>query len=96
MAHRLLEPRVVDEVERAAGVHAGWAWTHTGFTDLSHRAAHPCGVFLGTPFSVCAKLDSSLGGAEQFTAELNGSSGVTIVLCSFVRPSLTMLSGSPR
>ncbi len=72
MTHPLLAPGIVHAVERAAAEHRGRRWTHTGFTDLSHRASHPCGIFAGTPFSVFAKLDRSPAGAEQFTAELNG------------------------
>lgn len=74
MTHPLLDPRVVQAVERAATEHLARAWKHAGFTDLNHRATHPCGIFTGTPFSVFAKLDSSPAGEEQFTAELNGFS----------------------
>jgi fructosamine-3-kinase len=70
--HSLLDPQIVDAVERAATEHLGHAWSHTGFTDLNHRASHPGGIFTGTPFSVFAKLDASTTGEEQFTAELNG------------------------
>jgi fructosamine-3-kinase len=72
VTHPLLAPGIVHAVERAAARHRGRRWTHTGFTDLSHRASHPCGIFAGTPFSVFAKLDDSPDGPEQFTAERNG------------------------
>jgi fructosamine-3-kinase len=72
VTHPLLVPGIVDAVEEAAARHRGRCWAHTGFTDLSHRASHPCGIFGGTPFSVFAKLDDSPAGPEQFTAELNG------------------------
>ena len=72
MTHPLLDRLVVRAVERAATEHLGRAWTCVGFTDLNHRASHPCGIFAGTPFSVFAKLDASPAGADQFTAELNG------------------------
>jgi fructosamine-3-kinase len=70
--HPLLDPLIVHAVRRAAARHRGQAWAPTGFTDLNHRASHPCGIFTGTPFSVFAKLDRSPVGAEQFTAELSG------------------------
>ena len=70
--HPLLDPEIVNAVEGAAAGHLGRSWSHTGFTDLNHRASHPCGIFTGTPLSVFAKLDSSASGEEQFTAELNG------------------------
>ena len=72
MAHPLLDPGIVHAVRRAAAEHRGRPWAAAGFTDLSHRASHPCGVFTGTPFSVFAKLDSSPAGQEQLTAELRG------------------------
>ena len=72
MTHPLLNPVIVAAVERAATDHRGRAWAQTGFTDLNHRATHPCGIFTGTPFSVFAKLDTSPSGQEQFTAELSG------------------------
>jgi fructosamine-3-kinase len=72
VAHPLLDPEVVHAVRRAAAEHRGRPWTATGFTDLNHRASHPCGVFTGSPFSVFAKLDVSPAGQDQFTAELNG------------------------
>jgi fructosamine-3-kinase len=72
VTHPLLAPVIVDAVERAAAAHLGRAWARTGFTDLNHRASHPCGIFTGTPCSVFAKLDGSPDGAERFTAELRG------------------------
>ena len=74
MTHPLLNPLIVAAVERAATHHRGRAWTQAGFTDLDHRATHPCGIFTGTPFSVFAKLDTSPSGEVQFTAELSGFS----------------------
>jgi fructosamine-3-kinase len=70
--HPLLGPEVTDAVQRAAAAHLGRPWARTGFTDLNHRASHPCGIFTGTPFSVFAKLDGSSDAAERFTAELRG------------------------
>jgi protein-ribulosamine 3-kinase len=64
----------VQAVEQAATEHLERAWPQAGFTDLNHRATHPCGIFTRTPFPVFAKLDSSSTGEEQFTAELNGFS----------------------
>jgi len=72
VTHPLLAPVIVDTVERAAAAHLGRAWARTGFTDLNHRASHPCGIFTGTPCSVFAKLDGSPDAAERFTAELRG------------------------
>jgi fructosamine-3-kinase len=72
VTHPLLDPGVVRAVERAATEQQGAAWTCVGFTDLNHRASHPCGVFAGRPFSVFAKLDRLPAGEEQFAAELNG------------------------
>jgi fructosamine-3-kinase len=72
VTHPLLNPVIVAAVERAATDHRGRSWAQTGFTDLNHRATHPCGIFTGTPFSVFAKLDTSPSGQEQFTAELSG------------------------
>jgi fructosamine-3-kinase len=74
VTHPLLNPLIVEAVERAATHHRGRAWTQAGFTDLDHRATHPCGIFTGTPFSVFAKLDTSPSGERQFTAELSGFS----------------------
>src|ERR1700688_2959023 len=74
VTHPLLNLLIVEAVERAATHHLGRAWKHTGFTDLNHRATHPCGIFTGTPFSVFAKLDTSPAGKEQCTAELSGFS----------------------
>jgi len=70
----LLDPVIVQAVERAAAGHLGRAWARTGFTDLRHRGSHPCGIFTGTPLSVFAKLDGSPSAREQFTAELRGLS----------------------
>ena len=70
--HPLLGPEVTDAVQRAAAAHLGRPWARTGFTDLNHRASHPCGIFTGTPCSVFAKLDGSPDAAERFTAELRG------------------------
>ena len=72
VTHPLLDRSVVRAVEHAATEHLGRGWTSTGFTNLNHRASHPCGIFAGTPFSVFAKFDGSAVGAEQFAAELNG------------------------
>jgi fructosamine-3-kinase len=72
VSHRLLDPVIVDAVERAAAAHLGRAWARTGFTDLNHRASHPSGIFTGTPLSVFAKLDNSPAGAERLAAELRG------------------------
>jgi len=74
VTHPLLNPSTVEAVEKAATEHRGRAWTHGGFTDLNHRATHPCGIFAGVPFSVFAKLDTSPTGEEQFAAELSGFS----------------------
>jgi fructosamine-3-kinase len=68
----LLDPAVRAAVQRAASAHCGTRWTGTGFTDLNDRAAHPCGIFQGTPFPVFAKLSTAAGAAAQFTAELAG------------------------
>jgi len=73
VTHPLLDARVVHAVEQAASEHLGHAWTRAGFVGLDHRAAHPCGIFTGVPFSVFAKLDGSPAG-EVLTAELNGLS----------------------
>jgi fructosamine-3-kinase len=70
--HPLLDPVIVDAVEQAAAAHLGHAWARTGFTDLNHRASHPCGIFTGTTCSVFAKLDGSPDAAARFTAELRG------------------------
>lgn len=74
MTHPLLNPLIVAAVERAATRHLGRAWTQAGFTDLNHRATHPCGIFSGTPISVFVKLDTSPSGQQQFAAELSGFS----------------------
>ncbi len=72
MRNPLLDPAIVDAVERAATGHLGRAWTRTGFTDLNHRASHPCGIFTGTTCSLFAKLDGSPAGPARFAAELRG------------------------
>lgn len=72
--HPLLDRSVVRAVESAAAEHCERSWTWTGFTDLRHRASHPCGIFVGTPFSVFAKLDGSADGARRVAAELAGFS----------------------
>jgi len=72
VTHPLLDRRIVGAVERAASEHCGRPWRWAGFTDLNHRASHPCGIFTGAPFSVFAKLDASPAGRDQFAAELNG------------------------
>lgn len=72
MTHPLLDPLTVEAVEKAATEHRGSSWVHRGFTDLNHRATHPCGIFTGAPFSVFAKLDTSPTGEKQFAAELSG------------------------
>jgi fructosamine-3-kinase len=74
VTHPLLNPVTVEAVEKAATEHRGRSWAHSGFTDLRHRATHPCGIFGGAPFSVFAKLDASPIGEEQFAAELSGFS----------------------
>jgi hypothetical protein len=65
LTHPLLEGAVVAAIERAASAHLGRPWVSRGFTDLSERASHPCGVLDGEPFSVFAMLavdgPSSLG-----------------------------------
>ena len=72
MAHPLLNPLIVEAVGKAATEHRGRVWAHSAFTDLDHRATHPCGIFTGMPFSVFVKLDTSPIGEEQFAAELSG------------------------
>jgi protein-ribulosamine 3-kinase len=72
LTHPLLDPMIIAAVEHAAAAHRGEAWKCSGFTDLSDRAAHPCGVLHGVPFSVFAKLTSAADGQRQFTAELAG------------------------
>lgn len=59
-------------VEVAASAHLGRPWTAAGFTDVDDRASHRCGIFWGEPFSVFVKLDRTVAGSEQFTAELRG------------------------
>ncbi len=68
----LLGQAVRRSVRRAAETHCGTRWACTGFTDLAGRAAHPCGIFQGRPFSVFAKLSTAADAAAQFTAELAG------------------------
>jgi protein-ribulosamine 3-kinase len=70
--HQLLAPPVLAAVRQAASEHRGQGWTPAGFTDRSDRAAHPCGVFHGSPFSVFAKLSLAADGRQQFEAELAG------------------------
>jgi fructosamine-3-kinase len=72
LSHPLLGPEVRAAVQQAATAHRGTRWTGTGFTDLDDRAAHPCGIFHGAPFSVFAKLSTAADGTAQFTAELAG------------------------
>jgi fructosamine-3-kinase len=72
VSHPLLDPVTVEAVERVATEHRGRAWTCDGFTDLSSRAAHPCGILHGTPFSVFAKLTTVADGQAQLEAELAG------------------------
>jgi protein-ribulosamine 3-kinase len=72
LSHPLLTDAVRAAVGRAATAHRGTLWTCTGFTDLGNRAAHPCGIFHGTPFSVFAKLGTAADAASQFTAEVTG------------------------
>jgi fructosamine-3-kinase len=74
VTHPLLDPLIVRTVADAAAGHLGRPWASAGFTDLNHRASHPCGIFTGTPLSVFAKLDSSPSARDQFTAELRGLS----------------------
>jgi fructosamine-3-kinase len=63
---------IVAAIERAATAHRGQTWVCDGFTDLGDRAAHPCGILRGTPFSVFAKLTYAANGRTQFAAELAG------------------------
>src|SRR5580692_3666489 len=73
MTHPLLDPAILGAVERAARAHGGGpGWTRRGFTDLTARAAHPAGIYLGQPFSVFAKLSVATTGPAQFAAELAG------------------------
>jgi protein-ribulosamine 3-kinase len=72
LSHPLRTDAVRGAVERAATAHRGANWACTGFTDLSDRAAHPCGIFHGTPFAVFAKLGTAAGARAQFAAELAG------------------------
>jgi len=48
-----------------------------GFTDLDDRAAHPCGILRGQPFSVFAKFSGAADARDQFTAELAGLQTLT-------------------
>ncbi|GAA2759081.1 fructosamine kinase family protein [Actinopolymorpha rutila] len=70
--HPLSAASILSAVEVAASAHLGRPWTATGFADLDDRASHPCGIFRGEPFSVFVKLDLTVAGSEQFTAELRG------------------------
>jgi protein-ribulosamine 3-kinase len=70
--HPLRDQAVVAAVESAATRHRGRQWSCAGFTDLRDRAAHPCGIFHGSPFSVFAKLSAAATGQDEFTAELAG------------------------
>jgi fructosamine-3-kinase len=72
LTHPLMDPMIIAAVERAATAHRGRQWACSGFTDLNDRAAHPCGILHGVPFSVFAKLTSASDGQAQFTAELAG------------------------
>lgn len=72
MAHPLLAVATQAAIEAVASGHRGRRWVCTGFTDLSDRASHPCGILHGKPFSVFAKLSSSSAGQDQFSAELLG------------------------
>lgn len=55
-------------MEAAVSDHLGERWRATGFTDLSERASHPCGIFHGGPISVFAKLNA----AGETPAEVRG------------------------
>jgi fructosamine-3-kinase len=77
VSHLLLDPTIVAAIEREATAHRGQAWVCDGFTDLGDRAAHPCGILHGAPFSVFAKLTSAVGGRTQFAAELAGLQLIT-------------------
>jgi fructosamine-3-kinase len=70
--HPLLAPPLLAAVRQAASQHRNRPWTPAGFTDLDDRAAHPCGIFSGSPFSVFAKLSLATDGRRQFEAELAG------------------------
>src|SRR5690242_11580113 len=72
VAHPLLGAAVLAQAEHAASAHLGRPWVVRGFTSLDDRASHPCGILHGAPFSVFAKLGSSAGAREEFTAELAG------------------------
>lgn len=72
VGHPLLESRVKDAIERAVCRHLGRRWVARGFTDLTDRASHRCGVLHGEPISVFAKLDSGDDAEEKFAAELRG------------------------
>jgi hypothetical protein len=68
MRHPLRRAAVARAVEAAASAHLGRPWRRAGFTDLSDRASHPCGVFHGRPFSVFAKLAVGADGVALFAA----------------------------
>ena len=68
---------IIAAIERAATAHRGTRWTANGFSDLGDRAAHPCGVLTGAPFSVFAKLTSAADRGQQFAAELAGLGLIT-------------------
>ena len=77
LIHPLLDPMIIAAVERSATAHRGTHWAANGFSDLGDRAAHPCGILTGVPFSVFAKLTSAADGRQQFTAELAGLGLIT-------------------
>jgi fructosamine-3-kinase len=68
----LRSPAIIQAVTAAAAAHRGRPWRCEGFTNLSDRASHPCGIFHGTPFSVFAKLATGVDGVAQVTAEARG------------------------
>jgi protein-ribulosamine 3-kinase len=69
MTHPLRRAAVVQAVTAAASAHRGGLWLPAGFTDLSDRSSHPCGILHGEPFSVFAKL-AGPDGADEARAEL--------------------------
>ena len=81
--HPLLDAGVRGEIERAASCHLGRRWVGDAFTDLDHRASHPCGVLHGEPFSVFAKLGLAANAGPQFS----GGAG---------RPDLVATAGTDR
>jgi fructosamine-3-kinase len=68
-------------VAAAASAHLGRPWRCGGFTDLSDRASHPCGIFHGSPFSVFAKLVTGPDGVAQVTAETRGLALIRELSC---------------